>query len=183
MKRLGERIKRRRESYHMQLNDLAKKVGVSSSALSQIENAKASPSIVTLKAIAENLNTTVGELIGENEALTTKPLVKFEEKHFLEKNDSGASLYLLSNHGSSKQMDAFLIEFQESSNSNDIMKIHPGQEFCFILKGELEIILDGMKYILRENDSFYFNSSREHSAQNLAKGITEMLWVITPPLS
>lgn len=183
MKRLGERIKRKREGFHMQLNDLAKKVGISSSALSQIENAKASPSIVTLKSIAENLNTSVGELIGENEALTNNPLVKFDEKHFVAKNESGASLFLLSNHGISKQMDAFLIEFQENANSQDIMKLHPGQEFCFILKGEIEIILDDKKYIVKENDSFYFNSSRTHSVRNLAKGLTQMVWVVTPPWS
>lgn len=181
MKRLGERIKRIREGYHMQLNDLAKKVGISSSALSQIENAKSSPSIMTLKSIAENLHTTVGELIGENEALTKNPLVRFDEKHFVEKNASGASFYLLSNHGNSKQMDAFLIEFQENANSQDIMKTHPGQEFCFVLSGELQITLEGKKYTLKANDSFYFNSSRSHSVQNIAKGITQMVWVVTPP--
>ena len=181
MRRLGERIRRRRDSYHMQLNDLAKKVGISSSALSQIENAKASPSIVTLKHIAESLNTTVGELIGENEVLTNNPLVHFDEKHFVEKNDSGATLYLLSNHGNSKQMDASMIEFKENSNAEEIMKLHPGQEFCFILKGALEIILEDKKFTLKENDSFYFNSSRTHSVRNIAKGITQMIWVITPP--
>lgn len=180
MKRLGERIKRRREDYHMQLNDLAKQVGISSSALSQIENAKSSPSIVTLKSIAECLHTTVGELIGENEAMTNNPLVRFDEKHFVEKNDSGASFYLLSNHGSSKQLDAFLIEFEEGANSKDIMKTHPGQEFCFVLKGELEITLEDKKYSLMEKDSFYFNSNRSHLVKNKAKGMTQMLWVVTP---
>lgn len=181
MKRLGERIKRIRESYHMQLNDLAKKVGISSSALSQIENSKSSPSIVTLKSIAENLHTTVGELIGENEALTNNPLVKFDDKHFVEENESGASFYLLSNHGNSKQMDAFLIEFKKGANSQNIMKTHPGQEFCFVLKGEVEITLENKKYKVKENDSFYFNSSRAHLVQNVAQGITQMVWVVTPP--
>lgn len=181
MKRLGERIKRRREDYHMQLNDLAKRVGVSSSALSQIENAKASPSIVTLKSIAENLHTTVGDLIGENEALNNNPLVKYDEKHFVEKNASGASLFLLSNHGNSKQMDAFLIEFQENSNTQGLMKMHHGQEFCYVVKGQLEIELEGKVYQLKENDSFYFNSNRIHTAKNVAPGVTEMIWVVTPP--
>lgn len=181
MKRLGERIKRKRETFHMQLNDLAKKVGISSSALSQIENAKASPSIVTLKSIADNLHTTVGELIGENEAVTNNPLVKFDEKHFVEKNDSGTSLYLLSNHGNSKQMDAFLIEFLPGSDSKDIMKTHPGQEFCFVLKGEIEIQFDDKKYVLKEKDSFYFNSNRVHAAYNNLDETTQVVWVITPP--
>ncbi len=181
MKRLGERIKRKRETLHMQLNDLAKKVGISSSALSQIENAKASPSIVTLKSIADNLHTTVGELIGENEAVTNNPLVQFDKKHFVEKNESGTSLYLLSHHGTAKQMDVFLIEFQPGSDSKDIMRTHPGQEFCFVLQGELDIQFQDRKYSLVEKDSFYFNSNRMHSAINNSDKVTQVVWVITPP--
>ena len=181
MKRLGERIKRKRESMHMQLNDLAKKVGISSSGLSQIENSKSTPSIVTLKTIAENLHSTVGELIGENEALTNNPLVRFDEKKFIEKNESGATIYLLSNHGNNKLMDTYLIEFEENSDSLNLMKIHPGQEFCFVLEGELEIQLENKNYILRKNDSFYFNSGRTHKAQNRSKGLTQIIWVVTPP--
>lgn len=86
MKRLGERIKRKREDLHLRLNELAQKVGISPGALSQIEKAKAFPSITTLKSIADNLYTTVGELIGENEILTNNPLVKFSEKSFIVKN-------------------------------------------------------------------------------------------------
>ena len=166
---------------HMQLNELAKKVGVSSSALSQIESAKASPSIVTLKAIADGLHTTVGELIGENEVLTKNPLVRFEDKSFIEKNESGASLYLLSYHGTNKHMDTFLINFEEESDAENLMKIRPGQEFCFVLKGEIELQLEDRKFILQEKDSFYFNSNRNHSARNRIKGISQVLWVITPP--
>lgn len=181
MKLLGERIRRKRETLHMQLNELAKKVGISSSALSQIENAKAFPSIVTLKTIADSLHSTVGELIGENEVLTKNPLVRFDEKSFVEENGSGASLYLLSNHGNNKQMDTFLIEFQKGADSNNIMDKHPGQEFCFVLKGELEIQLEDKKYILQEKDSFYFNSNRKHFAKNNGTTTTHVLWIVTPP--
>lgn len=181
MQRLGERIKKKREGFQMQLNELAKKVGISSSALSQIENAKASPSIVTLKSIANNLHTTVGDLIGENEALPNNPIVSFENKHFVEKNASGATLYLLSNHGNAKQMDVFLLEFPPKSDSNNIMKTHPGQEFCFVLKGELEIEFEESKYTIKEKDSFYFNSNRGHLAQNTSENVTQIVWVVTPP--
>jgi transcriptional regulator with XRE-family HTH domain len=181
MKRLGERIKRKRESLRMQLNELAKKVGITSSALSQIEKAKAFPSVITLKSIAENLYTTVGELIGENEILTNNPLVKFNEKSFVEKNNSGASLYLLSNHENGKQMDTFLIDFERGSDSEGIMKNHPGQEFCFVLNGQLDFLLDDKNYLLEKNDSFYFNSARPHSIRNLSKTNAQIIWIVTPP--
>lgn len=181
MKRLGERIKRKRESLHMQLNELAAKVGVSSSALSQIEKAKAFPSIVTLKSIADNLYTSVGELIGENEILTNNPLVKFNEKSFVEKNNSGASLFLLSNHGTGKQMDTFLIDLEPGADAESIMKNHPGQEFYFVLKGKIAFTLDEKVYFMEKYDSFYFNSARSHSLKNISKSNSQLLRIITPP--
>ena len=181
MKRLGERIKRKRESIHMPLNDLARKVGVSSSALSQIENAKAFPTIVTLKTIADKLNTTVGELIGENETLTKNPLIRKEEKKYVKGNNSGTSLFLLSHHDPLKQMETYLVEFTKNSNTNDIFTEHPGQEFCHILKGNILFTLDENQYQLTEGDSLYFNSNIPHSAMNSTKSVAVMLWIVTPP--
>jgi transcriptional regulator with XRE-family HTH domain len=181
MKRLGERIKRKRESLHMQLNVLAKKVGISSSALSQIEKAKAFPSVLTLKSIADGLYTTVGELIGENEILTKNPLVKFDEKSYVEKNQSGTSLFLLSNHENGKQMDTFLMEFETGSDAEGIMKMHPGQEFCFVLNGKIEFTLDDNIFLLEKNDSFYFNSARSHSVRNVSNKSSQIIRVVTPP--
>lgn len=181
MKRLGERIKRKRESMQMQLNDLARKVGVSSSALSQIENAKAFPSIVTLKTIADRLSTTVGELIGEHETLTKNPLIRREEKKFVKGNDSGTSLFLLSHHDPLKQMETYLVEFLRNSDSEDIFTEHPGQEFCYILKGKVRFLLDEKEYQLSEGDSLYFNSSVAHTVRNDSKSTSLMLWIITPP--
>ncbi len=181
MKHLGERIKRKRESLHMQLNELAKKVGVSSSALSQIENSKAFPSIVTLKSIADNLHTTIGEIIGEHEAMSKNPLVRFNDKSFIEKNEFGVSTYLLSNHDPNKQMDTILIKFSIGGNSKNILKAHHGQSFFFVLEGELEFELDGKNYNVKRNDSFYFNASRKHIARNISTNETTIILISTPP--
>jgi transcriptional regulator with XRE-family HTH domain len=181
LKRLGERIKRKREILRMQLNELATKVGVSSSALSQIERAKAFPSIVTLKSIADNLHTTVGELIGEHEALSSNPLMHFDDKSFVEENDSGCTSYLLSIHGTNKQMDTLLLSFGPKSNSDGIIKMHPGQTFLFVLSGELKMELEGTSYSLKRNDSFYLNANRAHRVENKSSKKAQMILVTTPP--
>ncbi len=181
MKRLGERINRKRESLNMKLSELARKVGISSSALSQIEKAKAFPSVFTLKAIADHLYTSVGELIGENEILTQNPLVKFKDKSFVAKNRSGASLFLLSNHGNGKQMDTFLIEFRKKADAKGILREHPGQAFFFVLKGKLEVVLDEKKFTMEQNDSFYFNAVRPHSVMNTSDDEAQLIWIATPP--
>jgi len=181
MKRLGERIKRKREVKQMQLNDLAKQVGITSSALSQIENAKAFPSILTLHTIADRLQTTVGEIIGEHETLSKNPLLRSSERKFVRKNASGTKLFLLSHHDPHKQMETYSLLFAEESDANEIMTNHPGQEFCYLIEGAIEIVLDEKKYELKTGDSFYFNSSIQHSIRNIFKGKSEMIWIITPP--
>jgi transcriptional regulator with XRE-family HTH domain len=181
MKRLGERIRRKRESLHLKLNDVANRVGISSSALSQIENAKAFPSILTLKTIADCIHSTVGELIGENETLSKQPLIKDAEKKFVKKNESGTKLYLISHHDPLKQMETYLVEFVSGSDSKDIMTSHPGQEFCYVIEGKLEMVLEGKPYLLEMDDSFYFNSNIFHTAKNKYNGTTRVIWVVTPP--
>lgn len=180
MKRLGTRVRKRRESLKMQLNEVAKNVGISASALSQIENAKAFPSILTLKSISDALNSTVGELIGESESMNRNPLMKYSEKKFVARNASGSELYLLSHLDMSKQMDALLVVFDKGSDSSGFFKEHEGQVFCHLLLGEIEFVIEDDPFILKKGDSLYFNSARLHHAVNKNNEPAELLWIVTP---
>jgi transcriptional regulator with XRE-family HTH domain len=181
MNRLGERIKRKRESLKMPLADLSKKVGISASALSQIENAKAFPSILTLKTIADSLYTTVGDLIGENETLTRNPMVKEGDIRFVKVNSTGTSLFLLSHHEAGKQMEPYILKFVENSDSSDIMVEHPGQEFIHVLQGKLLMTLENTQYIMEKGDNFYFNSNISRNIKNIGNTPASVIWIVTPP--
>lgn len=181
MKRIGERIRKKRELINLQLNDLAKKVGISSSALSQIEKAKAFPSLITLKSIAENLHTTVGELIGENESLNNNPVVRKNDINFVEKNDTGTEIYLLSHHDINKQMDTYFVRFVEGSDLVGLFRNNFGQIFCYVNSGEINFKLNSKSYMLGTGDSIYFNSKVPYTAKNNTNNICELLWIISPP--
>lgn len=179
MKRIGERIYTKRKQLNLQLNDLAKKVGISPSALSQIEKAKAFPSIITLKSIAENLNTTVGELIGENETLSKNPCVKRSEMKFVERNSSGTEIYLLAHHDLNKQMDTYLVRFSEGSDLIDLFTANTGQIFCYVVSGEVSFNLETKNHLLQVGDSIYLNSKATYSVINNSNSISELVWIIS----
>lgn len=181
MKKLGERIKKKRELHKYQLNELAKRVGISASALSQIENAKAFPSIVTLKNIADNLHSTVGELIGENEMLAHNPVIRKDDRKFVKNNDSGSKLYLLSHHDSHKQMETYLVHFSKGSDVNDFFHPHPGQVFCYVLSGSFQFTLDDVEYMLKQGDSFYFNAQVPNQVTLNKTKEGEIIWIESPP--
>lgn len=181
MQRIGERIKKKRELLKLHLNELSEKVGISPSALSQIENAKSFPSLITLKAIADNLHTTVGELIGENESLANNPVVYKKDIRFIDSSQSGTQFFLLSHHDISKQMDTFLVRFAKNSSLESFFQKSFGQIFCYILQGKLRFELEGENYILTPGDSLYFNARSSFDAVNIFEDITEMLWIQSPP--
>lgn len=181
MNRIGERIKRKREMLCMPLSELSKRVGVSVSALSQIENAKAFPSVITLKTIANSLHTSVGDLIGEFEDLAKNPLIKSEEIKYVKTNNTDTMLFLLSHHDNGKQMEPYMIKFPSGSDSSDIMTEHSGQGFVFVIEGKLLATLNNVPYNLAKGDSFYFNSNVGHHLKNVGKSEARILWVIAPP--
>jgi quercetin dioxygenase-like cupin family protein len=61
------------------------------------------------------------------------------------------------------------------------MTSHPGQEFCYVIKGKVEFTLEGKHYLLEKNDSFYFNSNIPHKIKNIHTNTSKLIWVITPP--
>ncbi len=178
---MWKRIKKKREVFGFLIKDLSAQIGVTSSLISQIEKGKAYPSIVTLKKIAEALQTTVGELIGENENLSQHPLLKPGERRFVKKNSNGTSLHMLSYHDSSKQIEPYIIQFNKNSDSEGIMTSNfPGQEFCFVLKGSFKAMVNEQHYNLNDGDGFYFNSKQPHLFKNTSGKEAEILWIITP---
>jgi transcriptional regulator with XRE-family HTH domain len=182
---MGSRIKKKRESLGLQIKDLSKQIGMTSSLISQIENAKAFPSIVTLKKLADALHTTVGELIGENENQNQikKPLLKVAERRFTKSNKKGTSSHLLSYHFPLKQIEPYLLKFEKESDSKGVMTSKfPGQEFCFVLKGKFEATVNRKKHLLEKGDGFYFDSIKPHLFKNISEGEAELIWVITPLL-
>ncbi len=181
MKRIGERVKKRREMQNLHLNTLAERVGISPSALSQIEKAKSFPSILTLKSIAENLHTTVGDLIGENESLANNPIVKISEEKFIDKNNSGASIYLLSHHDVNKQMDTCLVRFALGATTDGLFTNQIGQIYCRVLAGEICFELEGKSYTMQVGDNIYFNAKMTYHAVNTFNGESELLWIQSPP--
>ena len=181
MDQMGKRIKEKRVSLGLQMKELSIRIGVTPSLISQIESGKAYPSIVTLKKVADALRTTVGELIGENEDLDHHPLLKLRDRRFVKENRTGTRLHLLSYHDPSKQIEPYIIQFNKNSDSEGIMTSNfPGQEFCFVLKGSFEAVVNKEQYSLNDGDGFYFNSKQSHLFKNISGKEAELLWIITP---
>lgn len=181
MNKIGERIRKRREYLEISMNNLSKGIGITSSMLSQIENGKASPSLHTIKHIADYLNTSVGTLIGENDTFAANPVITWEDRKFVKRNETGASLYLMAHYSPMQMMEIYMVELEPNGNSIDLLdNRRNGQEYCFVVSGKVSVQLIEKAYDLETNGSIYFYSHAFEHFQNASAEKTNLLWIISP---
>ena len=178
---IGERIKKKRNEKGFSLRELAGKVDLSASFLSQIEQGKASPSIENLKKIANYLEVKVSYLIEEEDESLGSFHIKKEDRKYVESIDSKTSIALLTSSKIEKNMEPIMYEIKPGGESGRGFFNHNGEEFIYIIEGTLDIYIEDQLTTLNEGDSFYFKSSLNHRFKNNGKKLTKAIWIVTPP--
>ena len=178
---IGERIKKKRNEKGFSLRELAGKVDLSASFLSQIEQGKASPSIENLKKIANYLEVKVSYLIEEEDEALGSFHIKKEDRKYVESIDSKTSIALLTSSKIEKNMEPIMYEIKPGGESGRGFFNHNGEEFIYIVERTLDIYIEDQLTTLNEGDSFYFKCSLNHRFKNNGKKLTKAIWIVTPP--
>src|SRR5262249_3643188 len=154
---------------------VAKEVGISLGFLSAIERSHMSASVGTLRKLARFYKTNILDFFDPTES--NSPLVPPDKRKVLE-TGPGVRMELLA--WGNAVMEPHLFRIGPEAGSGESYT-HPGEEFLYVLQGELQISLEAKEYRLRQGDSFYFESATPHRWKNPGKNETWVLWVNTPP--
>ena len=179
MDSIGTRLRAMRNSRGLSLKQVAQRVGCTPSYLSMVENDKLDPSASRLKKIADALGCTIIELFSE-QSNGAEVVLRKEERQRVSVLGSKLLIEILVRQAPGKQMDARLAVVAPGGGSEGNYA-HPGEEFGFIVKGTLELTVDGITHVLREGDTFYFESTRPHRFRNTTDETVEIVWVNHPP--
>jgi DNA-binding transcriptional MerR regulator/quercetin dioxygenase-like cupin family protein len=173
---IGERLRRLRLGRGDSLARVAKAVDVSVGFLSALERGHMSASVSTLRRLARFYRVNILSLFDPSQSNPGR--VRPSERKVLDAG-SGVRMELLS--WGNTVMEPHLFRVAPSAGSGESYS-HEGEEFLFILKGCLEIELDGgERHRLEEGDSFYFESSTQHRWSNPGTEEARVIWVNTPP--
>jgi DNA-binding transcriptional MerR regulator/mannose-6-phosphate isomerase-like protein (cupin superfamily) len=172
---LGPRLRRLRTQRGRSLADVAAAAGISVGFLSALERSQMSASVGTLRRLARYYRTNILDFFDATE-LNTR-LVRPSKRKVLEAGP-GVRMELLA--WGNKVMEPHLFRIKANAGSGESYA-HEGEEFLFVLRGELQIALDGEEYHLKRGDSFYFESATPHRWKNPGRSETWLLWINTPP--
>ena len=172
---IGVRLRQLRVRRQLSLAQVAKTVGISVGFLSALERSHMSASVSTLRKLARFYKTNILGFFDPAEANIR--LVSPDKRKVLEAGP-GVRMELLAWGNTVMEPHLFRIAPQSGSGES---YTHEGEEFLYILRGELQISLEGEDYCLQPGDSFYFESATPHRWKNPGRGETWVLWVNTPP--
>jgi transcriptional regulator with XRE-family HTH domain len=160
---LGNKIKKLRTEQNRNLTDIANVCGFSKSLLSKIENGKTVPPIATLIKIADALGTRVSVLLDDQEQSGTIYTTSEASLSKLVKTDKGYSFFTFAVERGEKLMQPFLFVSRKEEHDSKNVYSHNGEEFIFILEGEMRYKVGQVEYSLKPGDSLYFDSIEKHT--------------------
>jgi transcriptional regulator with XRE-family HTH domain len=200
---VGPRLRARREARGLSLRELARRLGISPSAVSQIETGKSRPSVSTLYSIVTELGMSLDELFsGEpgdevpavaeatgapaGESAAGRPRGGDGERHVQRAAtrhaidlESGVRWERLTAHSDPDVDFLYLVyDVGGSSSDNDQFMRHSGREYGLVERGVLEVTVGFETMELGPGDSISFDSTIPHRLRNVGSEPVHAIWFV-----
>ncbi|KAM9861804.1 helix-turn-helix domain-containing protein [Leucobacter sp. BZR 635] len=174
---LGARIREIRKLRRLSLTQLGDMSGVSASFLSQLERGACGASFGTLRDITEALGTTLAELFNSDQPPGPRIVRHADRPQLIH---GGARKYMLSPRPLS-HIEMFAGEFDPGESTGDEPYNHgDSQEFLTVIRGSVDVQIDGRSHLLDAGDTIEYRSSQMHRTVNVGDGVAEVHWIVSP---
>lgn len=189
---LGERLREQRERRGLSLRELARRVGVSASLISQIETDKVRPSVGTLYQIVSELGGSLDRLLFADEpgpeATGVDPRLE-GHPHLPPVQRAGGRKVIELSSGviwerltseSVPGIDFLHVIYQPGGESSpaEAMQRHRGREWGYVAEGKLHVTIGDDDHILRPGDSITFDSTIPHRLWNPGPDEVRGVWFV-----
>lgn len=173
----GPRLRQLRLAQRLTLRDAAARSGISAGHISAIERGAANPSVASLQRLTRAYGSTIGDLLHAPQHAPGGP-VRVTDRGVTHVGE-GVRIEQLARDATMLEPQLFVLA---PGARSDGAYAHDGEEFLFVLSGQLTIWVDGdVPQTLGPGDAHTFASTLPHRWRNDASGETRLLWINTPP--
>lgn len=188
---VGQNVRAERERQGISVRQLAKRLGVSASFMSQFELGQSKAAVNTLFAIASELNLSLDELLGSSvdterdsasanrrKALTDKGgQAEFAEYLTLQ---NGVRWKRLADTPPDHHVQFLLTEYDPGSDSapGDSPQHHPGDDYGYVLEGTLTVEINGEQQLLSAGAAIHLRGEVPHRLRNQSDQLVRAVWFV-----
>ena len=186
---IGYKLRRLREDNNMSVSDISSQSGVHPSQIESIEKGELIPSVATLVKLSRSLGVRLGTFLDgmestepavtQNGSQAPRPTINLAEGKGSDMEH--LKFYALAQNKADRNMEPFIVNVEytvpDAKPSN-----HEGEEFLYVLNGDVELAYGQEKYLLHPGDSIYFDSIVPHSLSSTEPGAkSRILAVVYTP--
>ena len=167
---VGAKIKGIRESKGLSMEEISERSGLSLEQIVSVENDVNLPSLGPLIKIARALGVRLGTFMDDNDALgpVLCRAADRESEHSISFSNGTTDArkhmeyHPLAKQKAGRHMEPFIIDINPEEQPDFQLSAHEGEEFIYVMQGELEIDYGKEKYHLSQGDSIYYDSIVKH---------------------
>jgi transcriptional regulator with XRE-family HTH domain len=185
--KIGARVKLIRENRKLSIEDVSERTNLSVEQISSIEDGSLVPNLTPLIKIARVLGVRLGTFMDDDENLGPVVTRAKQEKAVTRFSDRGNAInsdldfYTLAQNKAGRHMDPFVIDIFPSSENEIKLSTHEGEEFIYVLEGEVEIKYGKETYQLKAGDSIYYESIVAHHVHSFGSEKAKILAIVYTP--
>ncbi|MBO4498907.1 MAG: cupin domain-containing protein [Bacteroidaceae bacterium] len=185
---VGSKIRSLRESKGIELDVLAERSQLPVGQIREIEDGGPVPGLAPLIKIARVLGVRLGTFLDDSQgigAVVSRSNELKESAHF---SNHGATdvdhmlYHSLSDGKESRHIDPFIIDILPTSNEEYSLSTHEGEEFIYVLEGQVEIVYGKHTHVLEAGDSIYYDSIVKHHVHGFKGQKARILAVVYTPV-
>lgn len=186
---VGKKIQGIRESKNLSIEEISERSGLSAEQIQSIENDQYLPSLGPLIKIARALGVRLGTFLDDNDDLgpvVCRAADRERDRSISFSNDATEARQNMIYHSLAKQkagrhMEPFVIDVQPSEDKDFKLSAHEGEEFIYVMNGEVEIAYGKETYSLQEGDSIFYDSIVKHHVHGAPGKSAKILAVVYIP--
>lgn len=178
---IGLRLQGVRKGKGLSQRELAKRVGVTNSTISLIEQNKVSPSISSLKKVLDGIPISLADFFTFDVAPERDEGPFFRASQLPDLGNNGIHYFLVGHNRRGRQMCILRELMPPGSDTGDSMLSHDGEEGGVIISGQVEITVGELVQVLGPGDAYYFESRTPHRFRNIGATEAVLVSASTPP--
>lgn len=174
---LGHALRARRKEIGKTLKQIALEAGLTEGFVSQVERGLSTPSLISLYNVANALGASVDTFLRQTPQHSHSLASHRNERRGYSIEAEERVYEILERGFPGAQLNACITHMPPGYNSE--LTRHEGEDFLYLIEGEMLYEIGGREYRLSAGDTLHFPASLPHRARNVGAGSARELWVGT----
>jgi transcriptional regulator with XRE-family HTH domain len=163
---VGRNILRERKKKNMSLDELAKKSGVSKSMLSQIEQEKTNPTVITVFKISRALGINMQQLLETSDSVHIE-VIRSDDAPMLYSDDKSCIIKINTPLHMADNLELYHIIFKPFGKLVSKPHYPNAEEFLTVISGRLKVTAGNTSVVLNKGDTARYRADVDHKIENI----------------